>query len=94
MFCGYTVIPGSLKERYEKGNGKYICGMFGINIDENMGKDDFEYLIADVYNPVMDIPDGFIAMIPAFTWAVFSCDGSVPTALQDVLSQRKYEKNY
>ncbi len=78
-------IPVFWKEHYEKGNGKYVCGMFGINIDESMGKDSFEYLIADVYNPVIDIPEGFITKtIPAFTWAVFSCDGPMPTALQDV----------
>lgn len=78
-------IPVFWKEHYEKGNGKYICGMFGINIDESMGKDSFEYLIADIYNPVVDIPEGFITKtIPAFTWAVFSCDGPMPTALQDV----------
>lgn len=78
-------IPVFWKEHYEKGNGKYICGMFGINIDESMEKDSFEYLIADIYNPVVDIPEGFITKtIPAFTWAVFSCDGPMPTALQDV----------
>lgn len=78
-------IPIFWKEHYEKGNGKYICGMFGINIDESMGKDSFEYLIADIYNPVVDIPEGFITKtIPAFTWAVFSCDGPMSTALQDV----------
>ena len=78
-------IPVFWKEHFEKGNGKYVCGMFGINIDESMGKDSFEYLIADIYNPVVDVPEGFITKtIPAFTWAVFSCDGPMPTALQDV----------
>ena len=78
-------IPVFWKEHYEKGNGKYVCGMFGINIDENMGHDSFEYLIADLYNPAGEIPEGFITRtIPAFTWAVFSCDGPIPTALQDV----------
>lgn len=32
--------------------------MFGINIDPQMGNEKFEYLIADVYNPSVDIPDG------------------------------------
>lgn len=78
-------IPAFWKEHYEKGNGRYVCGMFGVNIDEKMGSDSFEYLIADVYNPVADIPEGFVTKtIPAFTWAVFSCDGPMPTALQDV----------
>lgn len=78
-------IPKFWQEHYAKGNGKYICGMFGINIDEKMGHDSFEYLIADLYNPKAEIPDGFeTRTIPAFTWAIFSCDGALPTALQDV----------
>ena len=78
-------IPVFWKEHYEKGNNQYVCGMFGINIDEQMGHDQFEYLIADIYNPIMEVPEGFIVKtIPAFTWAVFSCDGPMPSALQDV----------
>lgn len=78
-------IPKFWQEHYARGNGKYICGMFGINIDEKMGHDSFEYLIADLYNPKAEIPDGFeTRTIPAFTWAIFSCDGALPTALQDV----------
>lgn len=78
-------IPEFWKEHFEKGGGKYVCGMFGINIDEKMGGDSFEYLIADLYNPASEIPQGFeVRTIPAFTWAVFSCDGPMPTALQDV----------
>lgn len=78
-------IPLFWKEHYEKGNGKYVSGMFGINIDENMGHDKFEYLIADLYDSAKEIPSGFVTRtIPAFTWAVFSCDGPMPVALQDV----------
>lgn len=79
------VIPEFWKEHYEKGNGKYVCGMFGINIDESMGQSEFEYMIADAYNPAIDIPEGFITKtIPAFTWAVFSCEGAMPASMQDV----------
>ncbi len=78
-------IPEFWKEHYANDNGKYVCGMFGINIDEKMGNEDFEYLIADLYNPADEIPEGFVVRtIPSFTWAVFSCDGPMPTALQDV----------
>lgn len=78
-------IPQFWKEHYEKGNGKFVCGMFGINMDEKMGNEDFEYLLADVYNPVMDIPEGFITKtIPSFDWAVFPCKGAMPNSLQDV----------
>lgn len=80
-----TVVPQFWKEHYEKGNGKYVCGMFGINIDESMGNSEFEYMIADVYNPIMDIPEGFVTKtIPAFTWAVFPCKGAMPDSMQNV----------
>lgn len=79
-----TVIPQFWEEHYAKGNGKYVCGMFGINIDESMKQEQFEYLIADLYNPVKDIPEGFVTRtIPAFTWAVFPCKGKTSETLQD-----------
>ncbi len=78
-------IPKFWKEHYESGKGKYVCGMFGVNIDEKMGGNDFEYLIADAYNSEKEVPEGFeVRTVPAFTWAVFSCDGPMPNALQDV----------
>lgn len=80
-----TVIPQFWKDHYANGNGKYVCGMFGINIDETMQQNTFDYMIADVYNPAKEIPHGFITKtIPAFTWAVFPCRGAMPDALQDV----------
>lgn len=78
-------IPKFWEEHFASGNGKYVCGMFGVNIDPEMGGNEFEYLIADLYNPSSKVPEGFVTRtIPAFTWAVFSCDGPMPTALQDV----------
>ena len=78
-------IPAFWQEHYASGKGQQVCGMFGINIDPQMGNETFEYLIADIYNPSTDIPDGFtVKTIPAFTWAVFPCKGALPQALQDV----------
>ena len=78
-------VPVFWEEYYAAGNGKYVCGMFGVNIDPQMGNETFEYLIADVYNPAADIPQGFeVRMIPAFTWAVFPCRGPVSSTMQDV----------
>lgn len=78
-------VPVFWKEHYAAGNGNYVCGMFGVNIDPTMGGDEFEYIIADVYHPESEVPDGFVTMvIPAFTWAVFPCRGAMPEALQDV----------
>ena len=82
-------IPLFWQEHYSSGKGKYVCGMFGINIESNIepkkGNEKFEYLIADVYNPSVDIPDGFeVKTIPALTWAVCPCKGALPYSLQDV----------
>ena len=50
-----------------------------------MGGKEFEYLIADDYKEGTEVPDGFITKtIPAFTWAVFPCRGSMPNAMQEV----------
>ena len=78
-------IPAYWQEHYASGKGKYVCGMFGINIDPEMGNERFEYLIADVYNPSVDVPEGLVVRtIPAFTWAVFPCKGGLSQTMQDV----------
>lgn len=80
-----TAIPAFWREHAEKGRHQYVHGMFGINIDESMGFNEFEYLIADLYNPALEIPEGFTTIvIPAFTWAVFPCKGALPDALAGV----------
>ncbi len=78
-------IPMFWQEHFKSGKGKYVCGKFGVNIDAQMGGKDFEYLIADDCDPNAEIPQGFEKRtIPAFEWAMFSCDGPMPKALQDV----------
>jgi len=78
-------IPKFWNEHYAAGNGKVVCGMYGICYDEDRKGGKFEYLIADNYNPAMDVPDGFVTrVIPAHTWAVFPCKGAMPKALQNV----------
>lgn len=78
-------VPQFWQQHYQAGKGKTVMGMYGINIDERMGHDTFTYLIADPYNPVLDVPEGFITKtIPEFMWAVFPCKGAMPNSLQDV----------
>jgi len=80
-----TEIPQFWAEHYQTGKGKFVCGMYGINIDESMGSEEFEYLIADNYNPSVEVPDGFVTkIIPKYTWAVFASKGPMPKSLQDV----------
>ncbi len=79
------VVPQFWQEHFQSGKGQTVCGCYGINIDENMGHDMFEYLIADPYTQGQQVPEGFVKRtIPEFTWAVFPCVGPMPVALQDV----------
>lgn len=79
------IIPQFWQEHFQSGKGAAVCGWYGINIDLEMGQENFEYLIADPYNPQKEVPEGFVTRtIPAFDWAVFPCRGAMPTALQDV----------
>lgn len=65
--------------------GKIVMGVYGINIDEKMGQDSFEYLIADPFDGKKDVPEGYVVKtVPSFTWAVFPCKGAMPDALKDV----------
>jgi len=79
------LVPAFWTEHFTGGFGASVCGVYGINIDEDMGMDHFEYLIADPYDPAKEIPEGFtVKTIPAFTWAVFPCKGPMPGAMQNV----------
>lgn len=63
-------------------------GLYGINIDAEMKGDQFDYLIADPYNPAVAIADGFTTRtIPAHTWAVFPCRGKMAETMQAVNKQ-------
>ena len=78
-------VPQFWQEHYQTGKGKTVMGEYGINIDEKMGNDTFEYLIADSYTEGKKVPEGFVTRtIPELTWAVFPSVGAMPDALQGV----------
>lgn len=78
-------IPQFWTEHCQSGLCQTVCGMFGVCIDNEEGADEFEYLIADVYDSTNQIPDEFVTrIIPKHTWAVFPCKGAMPQALQAV----------
>ncbi|MGN1048268.1 MAG: AraC family transcriptional regulator [Eubacteriales bacterium] len=79
------LVPRFWQEHFKNGGAKTVMGMFGINIDEEMGGNTFEYLIADLCAPEREVPNGYVKRtVPSFTWAVFPCRGPMPVALQDV----------
>ena len=76
-------IPQFWAEHFSTGGNNVVCGMYGISLEESAGGNEFTYLIADIYNPSGEIPDGYVIhTIPAYTWAVFSCTGAMPSAIQ------------
>ena len=80
-----TEIPKFWADYYQTGKSDLVCSMYGVSIDENMGSNEFEYLIADNYTPIEEIAEGFITrVIPKHTWAVFPCKGAASHSLQDV----------
>jgi len=78
-------VPKLWAEFHQMAESNAICPMYGINADESMQGNEFEYIIADNYNASMNIPDGFrTKVIPKFTWAIFTCKGAMPQVMQDV----------
>ncbi len=80
-------IPGFWEEFNRSGKNTLIKSMYGISIDKDMSGNEFEYLIADNYNPLEEIPEDFVTrLIPEYTWAVFSCKGALAGtgSLQDI----------
>ncbi len=78
-------VPELWQEHFASGKGAVVHGTFGINIDEKMGKESFEYLIADPCAEDATVHEGFVKRtVPAFTWAVFPCRGAMHTAIQSV----------
>lgn len=82
----YVEVPRFWQEHYKNGKDEVIKGMFGACI--NSDTKEFDYLIADMYIPWSDIPEGCVTKtFPAGTWAVFPYHGECPEALQTVNTQ-------
>ena len=80
-----TEVPKLWEEYYQTGKSDIVCSVYGVNIDESMSGNEFEYLIADNYNPIKEITEGFVTrIIPKQTWAVFACIGAMPQSIQDI----------
>ncbi len=80
-----TEIPKFWTWFYENGYQKIVCGMFGICHHAAPDGKDFTYSIAAPYDGRTPIQDGFeVLTVPAHTWAVFSCVGAMPQAIQQM----------
>lgn len=78
-------IPTFWREYFAQGLGDIVCGMIGICLEENKETREFRYGIGCEWEEGKEIPDGFEAIIvPANTWACFTCVGAMPNAIQDM----------
>ena len=75
----FKEVPMFCREQVSKG----ICGKYGINIDEEMGNNEFEYMIGDDYSEDRAGEGLIVKTIPKFTWAVFPCHGSSQKAVPE-----------
>lgn len=81
-------VPRLWEDYFRTGKSDVVRSVFGISIDEAMDGDEFEFLIADDYDPAEEIPEGFLTrVIPQHTWAVFACAGAAAQSLPDVHSR-------
>lgn len=77
-------VPKLWKKYEQTGKSDVVRSVYGVSIDENMGGDAFEFLIADNYDPAREVGEGFVTrVIPKHTWAVFACKGAASRSLQD-----------
>lgn len=78
-------VPKMWMEYYQSGKSDIVSSVYGVSIDENMGGNEFEFMIGDNYNPIKEIAEGFTTrVIPEHTWAVFACQGASSYSLPDV----------
>lgn len=81
----FNEVPKFWGEFFQTGKNKTICGMYGINNDKEMSGNQFEYMIADNYDPTKEVPEGFTTkVIPKHTWAVFACIGSSTKVMPEI----------
>ena len=80
----YQEIPKYWQEWVKDRKG--LKGMFGLCLD--MDGQDFDYWIADLYEPWKDVGEGCATyQIPGGLWAQFLCKGPLPNSLQRVNTQ-------
>ena len=76
-------VPKFWDEYYENEAYRKIPGYLGVCAQQKTDSDEFRYGIGCKASDVNGVPEGFeIIHIPAYTWAVFTCVGSMPDAIQ------------
>ncbi|MDN4593700.1 AraC family transcriptional regulator [Polycladomyces subterraneus] len=61
--------------------------LLGICLDMQPGRGDFTYMIGTQADPTIPAEGFSVSTIPASTWAIFTCVGPLPGAIQSVFSR-------
>ncbi len=76
-------IPEFWDEYYTNEACRKVPGYLGVCAQEKTNGDAFRYGIGCFAKDVEGVPEGFeLLHLPEYTWAVFTCVGSVPDAIQ------------
>ena len=76
-------IPAFWDEYYADESCRKVPGYLGVCAQEKTGGDTFRYGIGCLAKDAEGVPEGFeILRLPAYTWAVFTCVGPMPGAIQ------------
>ncbi len=77
--------PKFWSEYYAAGLWQKVCGMIGICAQAKESSSEFKYGIGCDRKYVKEIPEGFeVLELPAYTWAIFTCVGAMPLAIQSM----------
>lgn len=86
-----TSVPAFWTQCHKDGTiNQLICNtsddeyIYGICYGQKNGSETFDYSVAALCDENTPVPDGFKkTLIPARTWAVFECVGTMPKAIQE-----------
>ena len=85
-------IPKFWDEYYANEEYRKIPGYLGVCAQQKTDSDEFRYGIGCKASDVEGIPDGFeIIHLPEYEWAVFTCVGPMPDAIQ-AMWERVYKE--
>lgn len=84
----FSGIPTFWDEYLAAGLGEQVPGQFGVCLPPSHEASHWEYGIGCEQSLIVSRPKGFrLLSIPAHTWAVFPCRGSLPQTMQSLWKQ-------
>jgi len=80
-----TEIPKFWSKYFNAKLNEKVSGMIGICAQPKLNSKEWKYGIGCEKKYVKDVPEEFeILEVPAYTWAIFTCVGAMPSAIQNL----------